>query len=91
MLDTEFAVLHAGLIGADTFDHEFFVGFAETFGAHGGVGHPDQNEKSPEKGETGVGDKDRLPRFERTGLEECETVGEKSADNLLSALYLFLH
>lgn len=61
VLDTEFAILHAGLVGSDTLNHKFFVGFAETFGAHRGVGHPDYDENSPEKGETGVGDEDRLP------------------------------
>ncbi|QSZ35112.1 hypothetical protein DSL72_007976 [Monilinia vaccinii-corymbosi] len=75
MLDAEFAVLHAGLIGAYTFDHQLFVCLAETFGAHRGVGHPEQDEHTPEEGETGVRDEDGLPGFEGAGFEEGEAVG----------------
>lgn len=87
VFDTECAVLHACLIGAYTLDHKFFVCFAKTFGAHGGVRHPDYDEDTPEKGKTGVGDEYRLPGFQGAGFEEGEAVSEESADDLLSALF----
>ena len=60
----ELFVLQAGLVGADTFDHKSFVMFAEAFGPHRRVWHPEEDKGTPEGGEDSIGHENCLPGFE---------------------------
>lgn len=85
LLGTELAVLKTGLIGADALDHQGFVLFAEALGSHGAVGHPVDDEATPDHGEETVGHEDDLPGGEGAALgDEGEAVGEETTDDLLA-------
>jgi hypothetical protein len=87
LLSLELLVLETGLVRADSFDHEVLVFFSKALCSHGRVGHPPANEEAPEDGNPTVSDEESLPRFERSRVEECETIGQETSDNLLSAVH----
>lgn len=84
---SEYAVLHSRLVGSDTLYHLTLIVFAEALSPHRRIGHPPANEYTPEDGYDAICHKQCLPRFDDlVGADEGETVGEKSADDLLRSL-----
>lgn len=57
----ELLVLQTCLVGADSFDHFVLVFLAETFGSHGGIGHPEEDEASPDHRKTAICHEQSLP------------------------------
>lgn len=77
LVGAELLVLHTSLVGTDSFNHQVLVLLAETLGAHRRVGHPEDNEETPQHGDNAVGDEKSLPRVDSLVLaDQTEAVRE---------------
>lgn len=88
LVGAELLVLHTGLVGADSLDHQVLVLLGEALGAHGRVGHPQDDEDTPQHGDDAVGDEKGLPGVDGLVLaDQTEAVCEQTADDLLATVH----